>query len=108
MPYRAPLCYDAGMFEDVFVFANKKNKPQLIWSFVTGDRADGGLKDAYAEKGDLVVELYGKGPAIGKNPEDTEDVLDCCPDHYTISRYHYKAGRFRETGPEDVRPVPQQ
>lgn len=57
------------MFEDVtgtaipyfaYIFAIEKEQPKLLWAFATGDRAQGGLRRAYAENSELVVELYGK------------------------------------------------
>ncbi|HEV8590616.1 MAG TPA: hypothetical protein VGQ55_00830, partial [Pyrinomonadaceae bacterium] len=44
----------------VYVFTWKDDKPELIWPFRTGDRADGGLKDLRIENGEFVVELYGQ------------------------------------------------
>jgi hypothetical protein len=44
----------------VYVYEWKDDKPELIWYFRTGDRADGGLKDLRIENGELVVELYGQ------------------------------------------------
>jgi hypothetical protein len=43
-----------------YIFSWKNNAPEMIWSFRTGDRADGGLKDIRSENGMMVVELYGQ------------------------------------------------
>ena len=39
----------------VYVFEWKDEKPELIWNFRTGDRADGGLKDLRIENGEIVL-----------------------------------------------------
>src|SRR4051794_1122149 len=44
----------------VYVFTWRGGKPEVIWPFRTGDRADGGLNDLRAENGELVIELYGQ------------------------------------------------
>jgi hypothetical protein len=41
----------------IYIYTLRSGKPKLLWSFYTGDRADGGLHQVYADKGRLVVEL---------------------------------------------------
>jgi hypothetical protein len=41
----------------VYLYTLRDKQPQLLWAFDTGDRADGGLRNIYADQGDLVVEL---------------------------------------------------
>ena len=41
-----------------YIYTIDKTKPKLLRMFDTGDRADGGLRQIYAEKGGLVVERY--------------------------------------------------
>ncbi len=93
-------------YEDVFVYTLKQNEPRLIWRFMTGDRANGGLRSIFADKGDLVLELYGVGTAIGKNLEGTDDVGACCPKHYTISHYKFNGRQFSKDGTVEVLPNP--
>jgi hypothetical protein len=82
----------------VYVFTWKNNKPELIWPFRTGDRADGGLKDIRAENGLLVVELYGQDRFIlgqtetGKITDDREQL--CCPTYFTRSSYKWNGKNF--------------
>lgn len=82
----------AAIPQVVYVFAWKDGKPELIWQFRTGDRADGGLKDVRAENGMMTVELYGQDRFLlgqietGKITGDVEQL--CCPTHF--SRTHYK------------------
>ena len=45
--------------EMVFIYTLKNNKPKLLWSFDTWDKAVGGLKQVYTKNGKLIVELFG-------------------------------------------------
>lgn len=86
----------------VYIFIWKENKPQLIWNFRTGDRADGGLKDIRAENGETIIELYGQDRYIvgeldtAKITGDEEQL--CCPTHFTKSRYKWNGNTFRLEG----------
>lgn len=78
----------------VYVYSMGRNKPKLLWSFATGDRAEGGLRLIYAENGNLVSEIYGKNKYVGGDYySDSEGA--CCPSHYTRSRYEWRGVRFR-------------
>ena len=93
--------------QDVFVYGFDGGKPRLLWKFVTGDRADGGPRRVYAEHGELVVELFGVGAAIGKKLYGTEEgVGACCPKHFTRTRYSWAEGHFQEVGKQEVLPNP--
>lgn len=93
--------------QDVFVYGLEHSKPRLLWKFVTGDRGDGGPRRVYAENGELVVELFGVGAAIGKKLYGTEEgVGACCPKHFTRTRYRWDGGRFQQTGKQEVFPNP--
>jgi len=82
----------------VYVFEWKDDKPELLWNFRTGDRADGGLKDLRAENGELVVELYGQDRFLlgqtetGKITGDEEQL--CCPTFFTRSFYKWNGKNF--------------
>ncbi|MBX7054363.1 MAG: hypothetical protein K1X36_05350 [Pyrinomonadaceae bacterium] len=86
----------------VYVYAWKDNKPDLIWTFRTGDRADGGLKDLRAENGLLVIELYGQDRFVlgatetGKIGDDIEQL--CCPTHFSRSTYKWNGTSFLMQG----------
>ena len=86
----------------VYVFTWKDGKPELIWPFRTGDRADGGLKDLRAEHGLLVVELYGQDRFLlgqsetGKITGDVEQL--CCPTHFTRTVYKWNGKNFLMQG----------
>jgi hypothetical protein len=82
----------------VYVFTWKDNKPELIWPFRTGDRADGGLKDIRVEHGLVVVELYGQDRFILGQTETGkitgDEVQLCCPTHFTRSFYKWNGKDF--------------
>lgn len=86
----------------VFVFTWKDGKPELIWPFRTGDRADGGLKDLRAENGALVLELFGQDRFLlganetGKITNDREQL--CCPTYFTRTRYKWNGKNFQLQG----------
>lgn len=86
----------------VYLFKWKDGKPELIWNFRTGDRADGGLKDLRAENGLFVVELYGQDRFLlgqaetGKITGDEEQL--CCPVYFTRSIYKWNGRVFLAQG----------
>lgn len=86
----------------VHIFSWKDGKPELIWPFRTGDRADGGLKNIYATGGDLVVELYGQDRFLlgetetGRIGDDIEQL--CCPTHFTRTIYKWNGKNFLMQG----------
>lgn len=82
----------------VYVYEWKDDKPELIWNFRTGDRADGGLKDIRVENGLTVVELYGQDRFLlgevetGKITGDEEQL--CCPTYFTRTTYKWNGNHF--------------
>jgi hypothetical protein len=86
----------------VYVYTWKQDKPELIWYFRTGDRADGGLKDIRAENGELVLELYGQDRFLlgeaetSKITDDYEQI--CCPTYFTRSFYKWNGKNFQMQG----------
>jgi hypothetical protein len=82
----------------VYIYSWKDGEPELFWSFRTGDRADGGLKDMRLEDGLLVIELYGQDRFIlgetetGKIGDDYEQL--CCPSYFTRSFYKWNGRNF--------------
>ena len=79
----------------VYIYGMDRDQPKLYWAFETGDRAQGGLRRAFAENGKLVVELYGKDTYLGGDLYGGDNQGACCPSHYTRSRYEWKDKRFR-------------
>jgi hypothetical protein len=92
----------AAIPQIVYVFQWKDEKPEMIWYFRTGDRADGGLKDIRAENGEAVIELFGQDRYIvgeldtAKVTGDEEQL--CCPTFYTKSRYKWNGNNFQLQG----------
>lgn len=86
----------------VYVFTWKDGKPELIWPFRTGDRADGGLKDVRGENGEFVIELFGQDRFLlgqietGKITGDIEQL--CCPTYFTRTRYKWNGTSFLMQG----------
>ena len=69
----------------VYIYTLQKDRLKLMWLRSTGDRAEGGLRNVYAENGQLVVEIDSSVGSRG----------DCCPMRFTRTRYSWQGGRFR-------------
>jgi hypothetical protein len=86
----------------VYIFEWKDSKPELIWFFRTGDRADGGLKDMRAEDGMLTVELFGQDRFLLGAVETSKITGDeeqlCCPGFFSRSRYKWNGKNFLMQG----------
>ncbi|NNE97985.1 MAG: hypothetical protein HKN25_03080 [Pyrinomonadaceae bacterium] len=82
----------------VYIYEWRNKRPELLWYFRTGDRADGGLKRVYEKNGDLVIELFGRDRYIFDQMETKKIVGDeqqlCCPTHFTRNVYKKKGHRF--------------
>ena len=91
--------------EIVYIFTLANSRPKLLWSFETGDRADGGFRNAYADHGQLVIELFGKDRIIGSDLYGGEEGL-CCPSSFTRARYKWNGTKFRLDGAPEVLPNP--
>ncbi|MEO8041748.1 MAG: hypothetical protein ABI646_03965 [Acidobacteriota bacterium] len=82
----------------VYIYEWKDDKPELVWNFRTGDRADGGLKDMRVENGEFVIELYGQDRFLlgetetGKITGDEEQL--CCPLFFTRTFYKWNGRNF--------------
>jgi hypothetical protein len=95
----------SAMPDLVYIYTFRNGRPKLLWTFETGDRADGGLKDIHTENGKLVVELYGKNKVIGRDfyggDDDTKNG-DCCPTMFTRTKYVWRGNRFQRFAKPDV------
>lgn len=92
--------------EMVFVYTLENGKPKLLWSFDTEDRAAGGLKKTYAEKGKLVVETFGdtrfeNGEWDFRMPEGRAGGL-CCPTAYTKISFEWNGEKFAPAGEREI------
>jgi hypothetical protein len=90
----------------VYIYGWHNDGPKLLWAFATGDRGAGGLRQAYAENGQLVVELYGKDKLIGKKLFGMEMGV-CCPKVFTRARYDWRGNKFRPQGAGETLPNPE-
>lgn len=92
------LCDCSGVWFGLYVYKLSGKKPiRLLWAFQTGDRAVGGLRNVYGQKGRLIVELYGSGS--GPNlPPKTYYGARCCTQDYTQRRYRWNGRRFIQEG----------
>lgn len=91
----------------VYFYTLIKGKPEPIWAFESGDRADGGLKEIRVENGELVIELEGKNKYIGGDlyAEDETSSGACCPTMYTRARYKWNGKRFVMQGKPESFPL---
>lgn len=92
----------------VYIYTLENKQPKLLWAFMTGDRANGGLRRVSAEGGRLVVELFGKETRIEEESASytTEFSGLCCPESFTLTHYQWIEGRFQQVGEMDVQPNP--
>ena len=91
----------------VYVFAIEKGRPKLLWAFATGDRAQGGLRNVYAENSELVIELYGDGARVNGNVWVDAPNGTCCAVSFTRTRYGWKNDHFEQDGESEIFPVHQ-
>ncbi len=92
----------------VFIYGLDHGKPVPLWKFLTGDRADGGLKKVTGESGNLTVELYGENKlSRGKwvTNDKTTPTPDCCPIIFTRFVLRWDRKRFALVS-ADILPVP--
>jgi hypothetical protein len=95
----------SAILDIVYIFGMSNGKPILLWSFETGDRGDGGLRQVYADHGNLVVELFGKDRIIGRDLYRGDEPL-AGPGSFTRARYEWREGEFRMKGNPEVLPNP--
>jgi len=90
----------------VYTFTLENGKPKLIWHFETGDRADGGLRQVFAENGELEIEIYGKNRVVGHKLYLGDEAL-CCPRVFTGTRYKWNGKKFEQDGDARILENPQ-
>lgn len=92
--------------EMVFIYTLRNNKPKLLWSFDTWDRADGGFKRAYAENSELVIETFGENTFENGKwkfgfPKEKPTAY-CCPTAYTKIRFKWNGEKFITDGKPEL------
>lgn len=90
----------------VYIYTLEKGSPKLLWAFQTGDRGAGGLRQVYAENGELGIELYGENKLIGKDLYGMEFGV-CCPKVFTRARYKWQGKHFQQVEKEETLPNPE-
>ena len=83
----------------VYIFTEENQKLKLLWYFEAGDRADGGLRQIFAENGQLVIELFGKDRVVGGELYKGDEGL-CCPSSFTRTRYQWTGKEFQQISKE--------
>lgn len=95
----------SGVFNLVYVYSLKKAEPKVLWQFMPGDRAEGGLKKVYAENGKFVVELYGDNRFENEKWDfrfGEKFSGYCCPTAYTRLRFFWNGSKFVLAGEPEV------
>lgn len=92
--------------EMIYIYTLQNNSPKLLWHFDTGDRAEGGLKNVYAEDGNLILELFGddkfeNGRWKYDIPENKFQGL-CCPKVFTRFRFKWNGKKFVVEGKPEL------
>jgi hypothetical protein len=90
----------------VFIYTLEGETPRTLWKFISGDRAEGGLRDVYAKEGLLVIELFGNSNFVNDTWESTipEGKFKglCCPTVYTKTKFGWDGRRFAVNGTPEV------
>lgn len=90
----------------IFIYTLKKDKPKLLWHFLTGDRAEGGLKNVYAENSELVVETFGDNKFENDEWEfnfpKNKFTGYCCPSAYTKIYFKWNGKKFVVQGEPEL------
>jgi len=84
-----------GNFSQGFIYSLKDGKAALFATIPGGDRAEGGLRTARVEDGQLVVESNDPGETGGA----------CCPEFILTTKYDASSGKLKQVGKVDRRPV---
>jgi hypothetical protein len=84
-----------GNFTEGFIYTLKDGKPALFAKIPGGDRADGGLRTARVDNGQLVVE--------SNDPSETGGA--CCPEFILTTRYDASTGKLKQVGKIDRRGI---
>jgi hypothetical protein len=82
---------------ELYVYAWDKNKVKPIFSFSTGDRADGGFRKIYGEGGELIIEL-------NAGDEKAPDCDGCQSTRFSRNRYKWNGRKFVKVS-QEILPV---
>jgi hypothetical protein len=84
-----------GNFTEGFIYTLKDGKPALFAKIPGGDRADGGLRTARVDNGQLVVE--------SNDPSETGG--SCCPEFILTKHFDVSTGKLKQVGKVDRRGI---
>ena len=84
-----------GNFTEGFIYTLKDGKPALFTKIPGGDRAEGGLRTAKVDSGQLIIDSNDPGETGGS----------CCPQFILTTRYDVSSGKLKQVGKVDRRPV---
>ena len=90
-----------GSVDCIFVYTLQGNKPKLLWSHETGDRANGGLRSLRVEDSYLVVEQYDIKFDWAKGSYEEGTAL-CCPKRFIRSHYRWNGKRLQKSKSETL------
>jgi hypothetical protein len=78
----------------IYIYSWRNNEPFLLWSSVTGDRADDGLRTIRIENGKVLIEIY--------SPVDKK--ADCCPKYFRRLWLTWVGNKFKQEKQEELLP----
>jgi len=84
-----------GNFTEGFIYTLKDRKPVLFTKIPGGDRAEGGLRTARVDNGQLIVESNDPGETGGA----------CCPEFILTTHYDVSTGKLKQVGKVDRRGI---
>lgn len=89
--------------ELVFIYSFRTGKPIVLWSFISGDRADGGLRNIAVQDGDLLLE-FGGDVKFANARFESRPVGDaaCCPSRYSRIKLRWDGRQFAQIGVTQV------
>jgi hypothetical protein len=79
----------SGRTHCVYIYNLSKGSLKLLWSFDTGDRSNGGLRNIYGENGNLIKETYSS---------DVGFAGACCAKTFMQSTYKWTGSKFQLIG----------
>lgn len=90
-----------GSVACTFIFMIEKDKPKLLWSKETGDRANGGLRSIRVIDGSIVMEQYEIEFDWSKGSYEAGASL-CCPKRFVRSTYRWNGRVFEKVASETL------
>ncbi len=84
----------SGRSHCVYMYSLSEGQLELTWSFETGDRSAGGLRNIYGEDGNLVIEIY-NSDVFYNSKGNASPGGACCAKTYTKAVYEWTGFRFQ-------------